>query len=430
MELLEVLRRRSQAVQATAQVDCGALGTLTAQALPLREYAALAAGTDSDRAVLYAACRQLQAAGEQLRREGRLFRPDEIMQFVSDEEAAAGARAVRALSGAGGEAPGDENGSGKETAEASGPEELAAPSLAAASGQQDGPEHEAAQEVLDAAGGPGDGPEAGKSVPKREDSGVSAAPRAAAGEGQAAKAARPLSREEGLPDGISPFRPAEETAAYPPEAGGTSPGREGTAERDGTALPEGRGTAAVPARAVFQSGGAVESRAPRPAAPFTPNSPDTPAEDTVPPRMGAEAGEARNAAESGSETRSPLTGWESAPPDGRAETPRGRRGMRAGSDQAVPADGAASGEAPAARSNSAREDRAEAGPAEGTAGMRVEGGAAGSPARREAAPEQARARSVRQEANALQTGPEITAQLAEQMAAALLDGLRRATGAR
>lgn len=99
MELLELLRQRSQALNQSVQVDCGTLGMLTAQALSLRECRALSAGADGDRAVLYAACRELQSAGELLRREGRVFRPDEIMQLVTDEEAAAGARAVRTLSG-------------------------------------------------------------------------------------------------------------------------------------------------------------------------------------------------------------------------------------------------------------------------------------------------------------------------------------------
>ena len=99
MELMERLRRRSQQSKETAQVDCGGLGVLTVQALPIRECQAIANGPDGDRALLYAACRQLQSAGEQLRREGRLFRPDEIMQLVSEEEARAGAAAVRQLSG-------------------------------------------------------------------------------------------------------------------------------------------------------------------------------------------------------------------------------------------------------------------------------------------------------------------------------------------
>ena len=99
MELTERLRQRSQKAQETAPVDCGSLGVLIAQALPPRECAALSRGPDADRALLYAACRELQLAGEQLRREGRLFRPDEIMQLLTDEEAQAGGAAVRRLSG-------------------------------------------------------------------------------------------------------------------------------------------------------------------------------------------------------------------------------------------------------------------------------------------------------------------------------------------
>lgn len=49
--------------------------------------------------MLYAASRDLQLAGEALRAEGKLFTPDEIMQFVSDDEAKIGADAVRKLSG-------------------------------------------------------------------------------------------------------------------------------------------------------------------------------------------------------------------------------------------------------------------------------------------------------------------------------------------
>lgn len=44
------------------------------------------------RALLYAACRDLQTAGETLRRRGRLFTPAEVTAYVSDEEAAAAAR--------------------------------------------------------------------------------------------------------------------------------------------------------------------------------------------------------------------------------------------------------------------------------------------------------------------------------------------------
>ena len=69
MELTERLRLRSQQVKQTAQVDCLGLGVLTVQALPIRECQALSGGPDGDRALLYAACRQLQTAVEDLRRE-------------------------------------------------------------------------------------------------------------------------------------------------------------------------------------------------------------------------------------------------------------------------------------------------------------------------------------------------------------------------
>ena len=77
---------------------CGLLGTVTVEALPPRECAALGM-RDGGRALLYAACRDLQTAGETLRREGRLFTPAEVTAYVSDEEAAAAARTVLALSG-------------------------------------------------------------------------------------------------------------------------------------------------------------------------------------------------------------------------------------------------------------------------------------------------------------------------------------------
>ncbi len=77
---------------------CGLLGTVTVEALPPRECAALGL-RDGGRALLYAACRDLQTAGETLRREGRLFTPAEVTAYVSDEEAAAAARTVLALSG-------------------------------------------------------------------------------------------------------------------------------------------------------------------------------------------------------------------------------------------------------------------------------------------------------------------------------------------
>lgn len=98
MALADVLRERVSRRGRTAEVACGLLGTVTVEALPPRECAALGL-RDGGRALLYAACRDLQTAGETLRREGRLFTPAEVTAYVSDEEAAAAARTVMALSG-------------------------------------------------------------------------------------------------------------------------------------------------------------------------------------------------------------------------------------------------------------------------------------------------------------------------------------------
>ena len=56
-------------------------------------------GADGDRAVFYAACRELQGAGAALLRAGKVYRPDQVMALVSDAEAAKAAEAVRTLSG-------------------------------------------------------------------------------------------------------------------------------------------------------------------------------------------------------------------------------------------------------------------------------------------------------------------------------------------
>lgn len=98
MALADVLRERVSRRGRTAEVACGLLGTVTVEALPPRECAALGL-RDGGRALLYAACRDLQTAGETLHREGRLFTPAEVTAYVSDEEAAAAARTVLALSG-------------------------------------------------------------------------------------------------------------------------------------------------------------------------------------------------------------------------------------------------------------------------------------------------------------------------------------------
>lgn len=95
MALLDVLRERTDRRHRTARVDCGELGLLSVEALPPAELARL----QTDRAVLYAACRELQSAGESLRRAGKLFAPDEITAYLTDSEAASGAAAVRDISG-------------------------------------------------------------------------------------------------------------------------------------------------------------------------------------------------------------------------------------------------------------------------------------------------------------------------------------------
>ena len=98
MALADTLRERVSRRGRTAQVDCGELGTVTVEALSPRECAALGL-SDGGRALLYAACRELQAAGEVLRREKRLFTPGEVTQYVSDGEALAAARTILELSG-------------------------------------------------------------------------------------------------------------------------------------------------------------------------------------------------------------------------------------------------------------------------------------------------------------------------------------------
>ena len=86
MGLAEKLAARANARGATAQVACGELGTVTVEALPLRALELLSRGPDSARKVFYAACRELQMAGEEMRRVGKLYTPDGILEFVSDSE--------------------------------------------------------------------------------------------------------------------------------------------------------------------------------------------------------------------------------------------------------------------------------------------------------------------------------------------------------
>lgn len=99
MGLAETLAARAARQGRSATVTCGELGTVTVEALPVRELELLLRGSDGDRAVFYAACRELQSAGEELRQAGKVFAPDEVMQLVSDSEAAEAARTVLELSG-------------------------------------------------------------------------------------------------------------------------------------------------------------------------------------------------------------------------------------------------------------------------------------------------------------------------------------------
>lgn len=99
MGLAEKLAARANARGATAQVTCGELGAVTVEALPVRELELLLRGPDGARKVFFAACRELQSAGEEMRRAGKVYTPDGILQYVSDKEAQAAARTVLELSG-------------------------------------------------------------------------------------------------------------------------------------------------------------------------------------------------------------------------------------------------------------------------------------------------------------------------------------------
>lgn len=92
-------RRGRTTPRTPGPVEAGTLGTVTVEALPVRELERLMRGADGDRAVFYAACRELQGAGAALLRAGKVYRPDQVMALVSDAEAAKAAEAVRALSG-------------------------------------------------------------------------------------------------------------------------------------------------------------------------------------------------------------------------------------------------------------------------------------------------------------------------------------------
>lgn len=99
MTLAEKLRERAAFSGRTAQVECGELGSLTVEALPVREIELLLRESDGQRKLFYTACRELQRAGEELRRAGQIYQPDGILQFVSDDEAALAARTILELSG-------------------------------------------------------------------------------------------------------------------------------------------------------------------------------------------------------------------------------------------------------------------------------------------------------------------------------------------
>lgn len=99
MALGDILAARADNARARGTVTLDALGTVALEALPPRELERLSRGADGDRAVFYAACRELQGAGAALLRAGKVYRPDQVMALVSNAEAAKAAEAVRALSG-------------------------------------------------------------------------------------------------------------------------------------------------------------------------------------------------------------------------------------------------------------------------------------------------------------------------------------------
>lgn len=68
--LTDALRDRVARKGRRAQVPCGALGEVMVEALSPQDCASLA--RQGGRALLYAACRDLQESGEALRREGLL----------------------------------------------------------------------------------------------------------------------------------------------------------------------------------------------------------------------------------------------------------------------------------------------------------------------------------------------------------------------
>ena len=99
MALADVLAARSDNARATARIECGSLGEVTLEALSIRELEQLSRSEDADRAVFYAACRDLQRVGAELQRQGKVYRPDQVTELVSADEANIAAQAVRVLSG-------------------------------------------------------------------------------------------------------------------------------------------------------------------------------------------------------------------------------------------------------------------------------------------------------------------------------------------
>ena len=99
MSLGEVMAARAATARGTKTVEVATLGAVEVEALAPRDLAAL--DRRGERAVLYAACRALQRAGDELFRAGQVYRPEEVTALLTDEEASALAREVRALSGFG-----------------------------------------------------------------------------------------------------------------------------------------------------------------------------------------------------------------------------------------------------------------------------------------------------------------------------------------
>lgn len=99
MTLGEILAARADNARAREVVEIGSLGSIALEALPIQDLERLSRGADADRAVFYAASRELQSVGAALLRAGKVSRPDQVMAFVSGEEAAKAADAVRTLSG-------------------------------------------------------------------------------------------------------------------------------------------------------------------------------------------------------------------------------------------------------------------------------------------------------------------------------------------